>query len=59
MWASLLKRVGQEAVVVSNPSPEPKPTRRGVCALPYDLFQPVMTAYTKWMRLVEDPRLLT
>ena len=30
--------------------------KRGVCALPYDLFQPVMNAYTKWMRLVEDPR---
>ena len=30
--------------------------KRGVCALPYDAFQPVMRAYTKWMALVEDPR---
>ena len=30
--------------------------KRGVCALPYDAFGPVMRAYEKWLRLVEDPR---
>mmetsp|Transcript_46159 Transcript_46159/g.128625 ORF Transcript_46159/g.128625 Transcript_46159/m.128625 type:complete len:813 (+) Transcript_46159:2472-4910(+) len=31
-------------------------TKRGVCALPYEQYQPAMEAYTKWLRLIEDER---
>eukprot|EP00619_Florenciella_sp_RCC1007_P011093 CAMPEP_0205905230 /NCGR_PEP_ID=MMETSP1325-20131115/1222_1 /ASSEMBLY_ACC=CAM_ASM_000708 /TAXON_ID=236786 /ORGANISM="Florenciella sp., Strain RCC1007" /LENGTH=332 /DNA_ID=CAMNT_0053271117 /DNA_START=17 /DNA_END=1015 /DNA_ORIENTATION=- len=30
--------------------------KRGVCALPYEQYQPAMEAYVKWMRLIEDER---
>merc|ERR1719326_1280296 len=30
--------------------------KRGVCALPFDAFHPVMDAYTTWLRLIEDER---
>lgn len=30
--------------------------KRGVCALPYDIYPAAMEAYAKWMRLVEDER---
>lgn len=30
-------------------------TKRGVCAIPFDVYQPFMRAYRRWMTLVEDP----
>jgi hypothetical protein len=31
-------------------------TKRGVCALPYSVYEPFMEAYVLWSQLVEDPR---
>eukprot|EP00039_Didymoeca_costata_P014588 m.237237 g.237237 ORF g.237237 m.237237 type:complete len:496 (+) comp16055_c1_seq1:475-1962(+) len=30
-------------------------TKRGVCAIPFDLYEPFMNAYRRWTNLVEDP----
>lgn len=31
-------------------------TKRGVCAVPYDVYEPFMKAYALWTQLCEDPR---
>jgi len=33
-------------------------TKRGVCALPFDVYQPFMEAYELWTRLCEDERFI-
>jgi len=33
-------------------------TKRGVCALPYDVYEPFMQAYKLWTDLCEDPRFI-
>lgn len=33
-------------------------TKRGVCALPYDIYEPFMEAYENWVQLCEDPRFI-
>lgn len=33
-------------------------TKRGVCALPYDVYEPFMEAYKTWNQLCEDPRFI-
>jgi len=33
-------------------------TKRGVCALPYDVYQPFMEAYELWTHLCEDERFI-
>lgn len=31
-------------------------TKRGVCAIPFDVYEPYMAAYRRWTTLIEDPR---
>lgn len=33
-------------------------TKRGVCALPYSVYEPFMEAYELWTQLCEDPRFI-
>lgn len=33
-------------------------TKRGVCALSYDVYEPFMAAYRRWTDLAEDPRFI-
>jgi len=33
-------------------------TKRGVCALPYSVYEPFMEAYALWVELCEDPRFI-
>ena len=30
-------------------------TKRGICAIPFDIYEEYMQAYTQWMALVDDP----
>jgi hypothetical protein len=31
-------------------------TKRGVCAIPFDVYEPYMKAYRRWTALVDDPK---